>query len=76
MAWPGALALNTFNIFLFLQLLVGLISRVSQNFLKLPSHEIDHRIKEANRKDISSLDFNASSNELEIMCTSDIGGIT
>lgn len=63
--WQEAQPLSTFNIFLFLLLLVGLISGVSWNFLKLPSHEMDHRIKEANRKGISSLGFNASSDEME-----------
>lgn len=65
-AWPEALPLSTFNVFLFLQPLVGLISGVSQNFLKLSSHEMDHRIEKANRQDISSPGFNASSNEKEI----------
>lgn len=64
--WPGALPLRTFNIFLFLQRLVGLISGGSWNFLKLSSREMDCRIKKANGKDISSLGFNPSSNELEV----------
>lgn len=54
-AWPEALALSAFNSFLFLQLLVGLTSGVSRNFVKLPSHEMDRRIKEANQKDSVSV---------------------
>lgn len=66
-AWPEAQPLSTFNIFLFLHLPVGFISGVSWNFLKWSSPEMDHRIKKANRKKkISSLGFNASSNELEV----------
>lgn len=65
-AWPEALPLSTCNFFLFLQTLARLISGVSRYFLKLSSHEIDHRIEKANRKDISSLGFNTSSNEVEV----------
>lgn len=50
--WPEALPLSTPSIFLVLQPLVGVISGVSRNFLKLSLHEIDHGIKKANRKDI------------------------